>query len=113
MVRPLHSQNVHRAVGHRHGSRRTTRQRLALWSVFLGQRRTGTLANDPEVLLSVEDNANQSKGDKGPEAWKPPNEAVWCDYAVRWIGIKDKYGLSVNEQEKASLAEMLDACEGE
>ena len=70
-------------------------------------------ANDPEVLLSVEDNANQSKGDKGPEAWKPPNEAVWCDYAVRWIGIKDKYDLSVNEQEKAALVEMLDACESE
>ncbi|MDP8972308.1 MAG: HNH endonuclease family protein [Actinomycetota bacterium] len=70
-------------------------------------------ANDPEVLLSVEDNANQSKGDKGPEAWKPPNEAVWCDYAVRWIGIKDKYDLSVNEQEKEALVEMLDACEGE
>jgi Protein of unknown function (DUF1524) len=70
-------------------------------------------ANDPEVLLSVEDNANQSKGDKGPEAWKPPNKAEWCDYAVRWIGIKDKYDLSVNEQEKAALVEMLDACEGE
>jgi hypothetical protein len=23
-------------------------------------------------LLAVEDNANQEKGDKGPEAWKPP-----------------------------------------
>ena len=68
-------------------------------------------ANDPEVLLSVEDNANQSKGDKGPEAWKPPNEAEWCDYAVRWIGIKDKYDLSVNEQEKDALVEMLDTCE--
>jgi Protein of unknown function (DUF1524) len=67
-------------------------------------------ANDPEVLLSVEDNANQAKGDKGPEAWKPPNEAEWCDYAVRWIGIKDKYDLSVNEQEKATLVDMLDAC---
>ena len=69
-------------------------------------------ANDPEVLLSVEDNANQSKGDKGPEAWKPPNEAEWCDYAVRWIEIKYKYDLSVNEQEKEALVEMLDACEG-
>ncbi len=69
-------------------------------------------ANDPEVLLSVEDNANQSKGDKGPEAWKPPNEAEWCAYAVRWIGIKAKYDLSVNEQEKVALVEMLDTCEG-
>ena len=67
-------------------------------------------ANDPDVLLSVEDNANQQKGDKGPEAWKPPNEAVWCNYAQRWIEIKVKYELSVNEQEKAALEQMLGTC---
>ena len=67
-------------------------------------------ANAPDVLLSVEDDANQEKGDKGPEAWKPPNEAIWCDYAVRWIGIKSDYGLSVNPDEKDALAGMLDAC---
>lgn len=69
-------------------------------------------ANDPDVLLSVEDNANQSKGDKGPEAWKPPNEAEWCDYARQWIGVKAKYELSVNEQEKQELVRMLNSCEG-
>jgi hypothetical protein len=67
-------------------------------------------ANDPDVLLSVEDNANQAKGDKGPEAWKPPNEEVWCDYAARWISIKSKYYLSVNPDEKAHLEEMLNTC---
>ena len=67
-------------------------------------------ANAPDVLLSVEDDANQEKGDKGPEAWKPPNEAIWCDYGVRWIGIKSDYGLSVNPDEKDALAGMLDAC---
>ena len=69
-------------------------------------------ANAPDVLLSVEDDANQEKGDKGPEAWKPPNEAIWCDYAVRWIGIKSGYGLSVNPEEKDALTGMLDTCEG-
>ena len=67
-------------------------------------------ANDPDVLLSVEDNANQAKGDKGPEAWKPPNEEVWCDYAEPWISIKDKYDLSVNSDEKAELEETLSTC---
>ena len=67
-------------------------------------------ANDPAVLLSVEDNANQQKGDKGPEAWKPPNEDEYCDYAQRWISIKSKYDLSVNEQEKAALEQMLGTC---
>jgi hypothetical protein len=67
-------------------------------------------ANDPNVLLSVEDNANQEKGDKGPEAWKPPNKGEGCDYAERWISIKSKYSLSVNEQEKAALEQMLGSC---
>ncbi len=67
-------------------------------------------ANDPDVLLSVEDNANQQKGDKGPEAWKPPNEDEYCNYAQRWISIKSKYDLSVNEQEKAALEQMLGTC---
>ena len=70
-------------------------------------------ANDPDVLLSVEDNANQEKGDKGPEAWKPPNEAEWCDYAERWVSIKDKYDLSVNESEKQALEQMLGTCTGQ
>ena len=69
-------------------------------------------ANAPGVLLSVEDDANQEKGDKGPEAWRPPNEAIWCDYAVRWIGIKSGYDLTVNPEEKDALGEMLGACEG-
>ena len=67
-------------------------------------------ANDPNVLLSVEDNANQAKGDKGPEAWKPPNKEEWCDYATRWISIKSKYDLGVDEQEKAALEQMLGTC---
>ena len=67
-------------------------------------------ANDPDVLLSVEDDANQQKGDKGPEAWKPPNEDEYCDYATRWISIKFKYDLTVNPDEKAELEDMLGAC---
>jgi len=53
-------------------------------------------ANDPEVVLSVEDNANQEKGDKGPEAWKPSNRAIWCSYAKRWISVKSSYDLTIN-----------------
>ncbi len=67
-------------------------------------------ANDPDVLLSVEDDANQQKGDKGPEAWKPPNEDEYCDYATRWISIKSKYDLTINPDEKAELEDMLGAC---
>jgi len=68
-------------------------------------------ANDPDNLLSVEDNANQEKGDKGPEAWKPPNRTIWCQYARRWIGVKSGYALTINPQEKAALRAMLATCE--
>ncbi len=41
-----------------------------------------------------------------------PEPGGVVNYAIRWVGIKAKYELSVNEQEKAELVEMLDACRG-
>jgi hypothetical protein len=70
-------------------------------------------ANDPEVLLSADDAANQIKGDKGPEAWKPPNRDYWCEYARRWIWIKSDWDLSVNPNEKTALNEMLATCKAD
>jgi 5-methylcytosine-specific restriction endonuclease McrA len=67
-------------------------------------------ANDPEVLLCADDAANQIKGDKGPEAWKPPNHAYWCEYARRCIWIKSDWDLSVNPNEKTALSEMPATC---
>lgn len=67
-------------------------------------------ANDPDVVLSAEAGENRSKGDKGPEAWKPPLRSVWCDYATRWIEIKADYDLSVTRQEKMALEQMLGTC---
>ncbi len=68
-------------------------------------------ANDPGGLLSVDDGANQAKGDKGPEAWRPPNADYRCEYARRWISVKHEWDLTVNTQEKAMLGEMLQECE--
>jgi hypothetical protein len=67
-------------------------------------------ANDPKVLLSAEAGANRAKGDKGPEAWKPPNQDYWCEYARRWIWIKSDWRLTVNPAEKSSLRRMLETC---
>lgn len=67
-------------------------------------------ANVPMDLLSVEDNANQSKSDSGPEAWKPPRRAYHCTYARKWIGIKHNWTLSITSAEKSALSGMLSTC---
>jgi hypothetical protein len=67
-------------------------------------------AADPAVLWIVDDGANQAKGDRGPEAWRPPVEAVWCTYARRWVGIKVAYGLTATTAERDALGQMLERC---
>ena len=84
---------------------------MAVRGVLVGRGAAGRYANDPQVLLSAEAGENRSKGNKGPEAWKPPLRGAWCDYATRWIDIKAEYDLSVNPQEKEALRRMLGTCE--
>ncbi|KAJ5688836.1 secreted protein [Penicillium macrosclerotiorum] len=61
-------------------------------------------------LLAVTDNVNESKGDKGPEEWKPPLESYYCTYAEMWVQVKTYYKLTITSDEKAALSEMLDTC---
>ena len=72
--------------------------------------RRESFANVPKDVLAVEDNANQSKGDKGPEAWKPPRQAYHCAYARKWILIKHDWRLSITSAEKSALSGMLSTC---
>jgi hypothetical protein len=68
-------------------------------------------AADPVVLWVVDDGANQAKGDKGPEAWRPAVRAVWCTYAHRWISIKVTYGLTATTAERDALGQMMEECQ--
>src|SRR4028118_588296 len=109
MARPLHHPYLHRPLDldmdHLVPLANAYRSGVSEWDE--AERYT----NGPNNLLSVEDNANQEKGDKGPEAWKPPNRAIWCFYARRWIEVKSDYALTITPQEKAALREMLATCE--
>jgi hypothetical protein len=70
-------------------------------------------ANDlsyPDHLIGVSAGANRSKGDKGPEEWRPPDEDYWCDYAIDWVVIKSEWGLSATAGEWDSLLQMLGSC---
>ena len=61
-------------------------------------------------LLAVTDNVNESKRDKGPEAWKPPLDSYHCTYAEMWVKVKSVYNLTITSDEKTALAGMLDTC---
>ena len=111
VARPVRERDLFRPLGDRHRPRRPACQRVVVRGVLVGRGAAGRYANDPQVLLSAEAGENRSKGNKGPEAWKPPLRGAWCDYATRWIDIKVEYDLSVNPQEKEALRRMLGTCE--
>ncbi|RKT03675.1 uncharacterized protein DUF1524 [Streptomyces sp. 3211.6] len=67
-------------------------------------------ANDLDVLLAVDKQANQDKGSSTADKWRPPRRAYWCEYARRYTGIKARYTLSVTPPEKTALEEMLGTC---
>lgn len=71
-----------------------------------------TLANDLDhpQLLVVTDNVNEQKGDSGPEEWKPPLTDYHCTYARMWVTVKSVYNLTVTQDEKSALQNMLDGC---
>ena len=56
------------------------------------------------------DGANRSKGAKGPDEWRPPNESYWCKYTVDWIGVKQAWKLTVTPAEAGALQDMLATC---
>ena len=79
------------------------------WSAEQRERYANYL-DDPQHLIAVTASANRSKGARGPEAWKPDDEAYWCQYAIDWISIKDTWDLTVNMHELDALSGMLDTC---
>jgi hypothetical protein len=81
------------------------RSGASTWS----QERRVEFANDINNMLAVDKDANNDKGSKTPDQWRPVRD-FWCPYAERWVGIKDLYGLTVTAPEKTALEEMLSTC---
>ena len=64
-------------------------------------------------LIAVTNSVNRSKSDQGPEAWKPPDESYWCQYATDWANIKAAWGLSATQAEWDALLSMTATCNGQ
>jgi hypothetical protein len=69
-------------------------------------------ANDetPGMLLVVAGEVNQSKADKSPDQWLPPDPVAHCQYAVDWISTKARYDLTITGAESGALVRALDTC---
>jgi len=67
-------------------------------------------ANDPLNLMAVKGSLNSQKGDGDAATWLPPNKAFRCDYVIRQIQVKAKYGLWVTNAEKEAMLRILRAC---
>lgn len=89
------------AEAHRSGGHAWSRERRAAYANDL---------EDPRSLVAVTAAANRAKSDQGPEEWLPPDPAHRCQYAADWVAVKARWELSMNEQERVSVGNLLRAC---
>ena len=66
--------------------------------------------DDKFHLLAVDGSANMQKGDKDPAGWQPANDNFRCAYLQRWVEIKRKWQLSMDEAEATAIRSGLATC---
>ena len=63
-------------------------------------------------LFVVQTSVNQSKSDKGPLEWLPPDEGFHCQYVTRFRRLALKYDLSLSQHEQEAMASLYkEVCE--
>ncbi|WP_459549554.1 HNH endonuclease family protein [Nocardia sp. X0981] len=67
------------------------------------------IANDAVNLIASDPSANRSKGDQDPADYLPPG-SFRCGYISRYIQVKLKYGLSVDQDEQTALRTAVEDC---
>ncbi|WP_327411313.1 HNH endonuclease family protein (plasmid) [Streptomyces sp. NBC_01281] len=70
-------------------------------------------ANDRDAdssLVAVTARTNRSKADQDPADWLPPLLDARCTYAADWVATKLRWKLTVDDRERASLAEIAAGC---
>jgi len=77
-----------------------------VWSASTRQRFANDLT-DSRSLIAVTDSVNRSKGDRDPSNWLPPNRGYWCEYLSRWVAVKARWGLSMDQSEAGRVRKLL------
>jgi hypothetical protein len=80
------------------------------WTAARRERFANDLAYRP-ALLAVSASSNRSKGERDPAEWMPPRRSYWCAYLRSWVGVKYRWGLSVDVREKAFVRSHLAGCD--
>lgn len=70
----------------------------------------GSDLTDPEQLIGVSGPSNSRKSDTDPGEWMPKGKAAQCRYAAAVTGIKLRWGLSVDDKERAALVKTAKKC---
>ncbi|MFA5709916.1 HNH endonuclease family protein [Mycolicibacterium sp.] len=68
------------------------------------------IANDPLNLMAVDGSTNMAKGASSADQWLPPNPGFQCLYVKRQVMVKNKYRLTVTQQEKAEMLRWQSHC---
>ena len=95
-----------RQINRRHGVHLDDYHDLHRWSIEQRE----TFANDPLNLQATDGPTNQSKSDRGPGDWMPPDTSYACTYAARFIEILATYQLTINTTDRSALATQLTSC---
>ena len=81
----------------------------AAWS---SDRRTA-YANDigwSQSLVAVSARSNRQKSDRDPAKWMPDSTPFVCAYTQSWVGVKYRWGLSMDAAERAKVDAVLAGC---
>jgi hypothetical protein len=66
--------------------------------------------NRRDALIAVTAATNQSKSDRDPAEWMPPNRDAWCRFAAAWITQKATWHLTIDPAERDALRNVLTSC---
>lgn len=70
--------------------------------------------NSPFTLLTMGTTSSDERGDRSPAEWRPADKNLWCAYGLRWVDVKNSYGLSLESTaEHDALLEMVNTCPDE